>query len=133
MKKYLVISYTTYPDGNIAEEWLMDESDDRNEAVKEAIHWADRADKHHPVELRQVTEIIDTDDDGEPVNYDYDIIDYREENKTIELLDRAKMFNMKAVCERANVSYGSWRLFACGKQGLSNKAYEAIVRVMDNT
>lgn len=132
-KKYLVVTYTYDRYGNIGDEWIALATDDRQEAIARAFYEEDTCyDRRYFVELREVEEIVDTDEDGETVNYNYSTIDYHMEWEKTKLLVRSKLFNMKAVCEVAGVSYGSWRQFKNGNQGLSNKVYEAIVRVMNN-
>ena len=128
MKRYLVVSYTFDKYGNIGDEWLEHDTTNRQEAIERAIYEADiEQDSRFNIELREVDASVDTDD-----CYDYNTIDFRMEFEKLHLLKRSRLFNMKEVCQDAQVSYASWRQFACGKQGLSNKAYEAINRVMNN-
>lgn len=132
-KKYLVVSYKLDKYGNIGDEWFELVTDDRKEAIERALYEAERSnDPHYGVDLREVEEVVDVDEDGEMINYNYSSIDFHMEAEKLQLLRRSRLFNMKEVCELANVSYGSWRQFKAGNQGLSNKAYEAIVRVMNN-
>lgn len=132
-KKYLVVSYSFDKYGNIGDEWIELATDDRKEAIERALYEAERSDDpHYAVDLREVEEVVDVDEDGEMINYNYSSVDFHMEAEKLQLLRRSRLFNMKEVCELANVSYGSWRQFKAGNQGLSNKAYEAIVRVMNN-
>lgn len=131
-KKYLVVTYTYDRYGNISDEWIELATDDRQEAIARAFYEEDTCeDRRYFVELREVEEIVDVDEDGEMVNYNYSVIDYHMEFEKTKLLVRSKLFNMRAVCEAAGVSYGSWRQFKNGNQGLNNRAYEKLKKVMD--
>lgn len=132
-KKYLVVSYKFDKYGNIGDEWFELATDNRQEAIERALYEAERCDDpHFGIDLRKVEEVVDVDEDGEMINYNYSSIDFHMEAEKLHLLKRSRLFNMKEVCQDAQVSYASWRQFACGKQGLSNKAYEAINRIMNN-
>jgi len=132
MAKYIVVTYRLDKYGNIGDEWFELETDNRNEAIERAVYEADTSnDPHYGVELREIDEVVDVDEDGEMINYNYSSIDFHMEAEKLQLLRRSRLFNMKAVCEAAGVSYGSWRQFKNGNQGLNNRAYEKLKKVMD--
>lgn len=49
-----------------------------------------------------------------------------------EIIERSKYYNMKAICEKCNVSYQSWRNFKNGSQRMNSEKLEAIENTMNN-
>lgn len=49
----------------------------------------------------------------------------------LDIKERAKAFNMRVICERADVSYGTWRLFNSGKQRMPGWQLREIEEAMD--
>ena len=75
MEKYLVVAVRTYHKGFNSEEWVELETADKKEAVGCAKDLSERT--SDTIEVRKVTEVIDTDDEGEMVNYDYELVEYK--------------------------------------------------------
>ena len=50
----------------------------------------------------------------------------------LDVKERSKAFNMRIICERADVSYGAWRLFKANKQKMPGWQLREIEEAMDN-
>ena len=48
-----------------------------------------------------------------------------------KLIERSEAFNMRVICERANVNYVTWRKYKAGLQNMSEAKKQALIQAMD--
>ena len=123
MKRFLLIDNNIDKNG-VGDEWTVFESDDLHEVIREYEYHLNRYGEK--LEIRDVQEIVDVDEDGEPINYNFEVVDYKN-----DIIYRAEAFNMHAICKRANVNYSTWRRFKSGLQNMSEAKKQALMQTMD--
>lgn len=113
--KYILVWVSNNKD--FVEEWLDFETPDYDEAVERLEEWKYKLkNEHSHLEFREMANA-----------YDYNPIDI---SKALTI-KRSENFNMRAICERADVNYSTWRRFKSGLQNMSDKKIAALNKAMD--
>lgn len=124
MKKFLLMD-NNIDEYGVGDEFLIMESDDLEDVIQE-LEYHQRRYHNTTMEIRDVVEIVDYDEDGEPVNYNYNVVDYKN-----DIIYRSEAFNMRAICKRAGVNYVTWRKFKSGLQNMSEGKKQLLMQAMD--